>query len=123
MFRMIVCMVLTCSGLFLGAQIKSTSNKQLYVSWGYTRAAYSKSSIHLSNHTMAENPNTGRQDNYDFTVHNAVAHDRPDFNDIPDVVNITIPQYVFRVGYTYSEKWGFELNYDHTKYIVDDYQK
>src|SRR5207253_2596525 len=53
----------------------------------------------------------------------AVAHDRPDFANIPDVVNITVPQYVGRIGYTINKKWAIELNYDHTKYVVDDHQK
>jgi hypothetical protein len=100
-----------------------TTNHQWYVTWGYTRAAYSKSTIHFQNLSGAHNDVTGRTDNYDFTIHNAVAHDRPDFDKIPDVINITVPQYVFRIGRSINDHWGIEFNYDHTKYIVDDWQK
>jgi hypothetical protein len=99
------------------------AKKGLYFSWGYTRAKYSKSTIEFRNHSNQYNPVTNRFDNYDFTIHDAVAHDRPDFDKIPDVINITVPQYVFRIGYVLSKKWGIELNYDHTKYVVDNYQR
>lgn len=97
--------------------------KHFYMTWGYTHAVYSRSSIHLQNHSNTYNPVTGRYDYYDFTLNDAAARDRPDFNKIRDVVNVTIPQFVFRIGYSFNSKWGFELNYDHTKYVVDDYQK
>ncbi|MBA2612325.1 MAG: hypothetical protein H0U95_10165 [Bacteroidetes bacterium] len=96
--------------------------KQFYVTWGYTRAKYSKSTIHFKNHSGKFNDYTGKTDNYDFTIYNAVAEDRPDFEKIKDVINITVPQYVFRIGYIFNSKWGIELNYDHTKYVVTDWQ-
>ena len=96
--------------------------KQWYFSWGYTKSIYSKSTIHFKNLSNKYNPETGRYDYYDFTLHNVTAHDRPDFDKIKDVINITIPQFVGRLGYTFNSKWGIELNYDHTKYVVDDWQ-
>jgi hypothetical protein len=59
---------------------------------------------------------------YDFTIHDVKAHDKPDFDKLPDVINITIPQFVFRIGYSFNDKWGIELNYDHAKYVVTDWQ-
>jgi hypothetical protein len=52
------------------------------------------------------------------------AHDRPNFEEIPDIVNFTIPQFNFRIGYYFNndKDWGIELNYDHPKYIVRNYQ-
>lgn len=94
-----------------------------YYTWGYTHAIYSKSTIHFKNLSNKYNPNTGNYDFYDFTIHNVTASDRPDFNKIRDVINITIPQFVARVGYMFNDKWGIEMNYDHTKYVVNDYQK
>ncbi len=97
---------------------------KFYFTWGYTRAWYSKSDIHVSNNTNHYYPETGRTHNYDFTIYDAKANDRADFNQIPDIVNITIPQFVFRVGY-YFKKYkdiGIEINYDHAKYVVRDYQ-
>lgn len=96
---------------------------QMYFSWGYTRAAYSKSTLHFKNTSNKFNEFTQQNDNYDFKVYDAVANDRPDFDAITDVVNLTIPQFVFRVGYMFNNKWGIEMNYDHTKYVVTDYQK
>jgi hypothetical protein len=96
--------------------------RQWYASWGYTRAAYSKSTIHLKNTSHRYNEVTGRYDDYDFILYRAKAHDRPDFDKLKDVVNITIPQFVCRLGYSFNEKTGVEINYDHTKYVVNDYQ-
>lgn len=108
----------------------STANKRLkkgniYLLWGYTRAWYSKSTLHFVNHSNRYYPETGRTHDYDFTIYDAKAKDRPDFDAIGDVVNLTIPQFVFRVGYYFNNKkdFGIEINYDHTKYVVQDYQK
>ncbi len=103
--------------LFSQTDSSKRKSKGLYLSWGYTKAIYSKSTIHLVNRT-----GTGRDNNYDFTVYNVTAHDRPDFDKIKDVINSTIPQFVARLGYQINDKWGIEMNYDHTKYVVDDYQ-
>jgi hypothetical protein len=98
-------------------------NSHWYAAWGYTRAAYSKSTIHFRDVSGKYHDLTGKTANYDFTVYNVTASDKPDFDKLPDVINITIPQYVARIGYTINDKWGIELNYDHTKYVVDDWQK
>ncbi|MDX2172924.1 MAG: hypothetical protein SFY56_07380 [Bacteroidota bacterium] len=97
--------------------------KKFYMSWGYTRAIYSKSTIQFKDYSNKYHDVTGRNNYYDFKVYNVTASDRPDFNQIKDLVNVTIPQFVARIGYQINEKWGIEMNYDHTKYIVDDYQK
>lgn len=95
----------------------------VYFGWGYNRDWYSKSDIRLQN----TNPQfiNGRDYTYDFTVYDAKAKDRPDFNQISDVANITIPQFGFRVGYFFNNRqdFGVELNYDHAKYVVTNYQK
>lgn len=95
---------------------------QWYLAWGYTKAMYSKSTIHFKNLSNRYNPATGRIDYYDFYIHDVTAHDRPDFNKIKDVINITIPQFVVHGGYSFNLNSGIEINYDHTKYVVDDYQ-
>jgi hypothetical protein len=97
-----------------------------YFSWGYTRCAYSKSTIHFSDHSgkMRDN-NTGKPTDYDFTIYNATASDRPDFDKIHDVINITVPQFIIHAGYYFNNRQdiGIEINYDHAKYVVDDYQR
>lgn len=103
------------------SQTKERGN--LYFGWGYNRDWYSKSDIRLQNN----NPQliNGKYYTYDFTVIDATAKDRPDFDRIKDVVNITVPQFSFRIGYYFKSKKdiGIELNYDHAKYVVNDYQK
>lgn len=96
-----------------------------YLMWGYTRAWYSKSDLHFKNTSNKYYEETGRYHNYDFTVYDAKATDRPDFDAIKDVVNITIPQFVVHAGYYFNNKQdiGIEINYDHAKYVVTNYQK
>jgi hypothetical protein len=96
-----------------------------YFLWGYTRCKYSKSDIHFIDHSNKYYPETGRYHDYDFTIYDAQAKDRPDFDGIKDVINITIPQFVARIGYYFNNKkdFGVEINYDHAKYVVTNYQK
>lgn len=96
-----------------------------YGTWGYTRAWYSNSDIHFVDRSNKYHEATGRYNDYDFTIYNAKATDRPDFDAIKDVVNITIPQFVVHAGYYFNNKkdFGIEVNYDHTKYVVTNYQK
>ncbi len=87
----------------------------IYLQWGYGRDKFSKSDIHLKNGSK-----------YDFVVHDAVAHDKPDFDGFrTNPLDITIPQNSFRIG-VYLNKdhtHAIELNYDHAKYVVTDYQQ
>ncbi len=101
---------------------KKRTKGTLYGSWGYNREWYSKSDIHIKNDGDINQQNANG--NYDFTIHDAKASDRDDFDQIVDVGNITIPQFSFRIGYMFNDKHdlGIELNYDHAKYIVNDYQ-
>src|SRR5687768_12681951 len=96
---------------------------KLYLLWGYNRDWYARSDIHF--HNKDGDPNQfNNKGIYDFTIYNVSAHDRPGFDQITDVINITIPQYNFRIGYFLNDKHdhGIELNFDHAKYIVDDWQ-
>jgi hypothetical protein len=86
----------------------------MYVQWGYNRDCYSKSTIHFRNGNK-----------YDFKLVNAVAHDKPDFRSIiTDPLQVSIPQYNYRLGFYLNPKHthAIELNFDHTKYVVTDYQ-
>jgi hypothetical protein len=103
-----------------GAKKKKGS---FYFLWGYNRDWYAKSTLHFFN--PHGDPN--KQDQfgvYDFKIYDVTAHDRPDFDAIKDVVNITIPQFNARLGYYFNDKkdQGVEINYDHAKYVVDDHQ-
>lgn len=86
----------------------------VYLQWGYNRDWYTKSDIHFSNGSK-----------YDFTIHDAVAHDKPDFTAFrTNPIDITIPQNSYRIGFYLNKEHthAIELNYDHAKYVVDDDQ-
>lgn len=85
-----------------------------YFQWGYNRDKYTRSDLHFSN-----------GDQYDFTIHNAYGKDQPDFSGFRDApIDITIPQNSVRVGFWLNAEhsWAIELNYDHAKYVVEDFQ-
>ncbi len=56
----------------------------------------------------------------DYTFEDLTAHDRIGWDHIFQA-QITIPQYNYRLGYFFDEKqnWAIELNFDHTKYVVN----
>ena len=87
------------------SSVKKRGN--FYFLWGYTRAKYSKSTIQFKDRSNTYYPATGRYHDYDFTIYEATAKDRPDFEDISDVANITIPQFVARIGYYFNNKQDF----------------
>ncbi|MGZ4043538.1 MAG: hypothetical protein ACXVO9_10065 [Bacteroidia bacterium] len=115
-------LVIISVSLFSQTDSLKKKHRQWYFTWGYTRAMYSKSTIHFSDHSNKYHDYTERNNFYDFTIYNVTAHDKPDFDKLGDVINITIPQYVFRIGCSLNDKWDLELNYDHTKYVVTDWQ-
>lgn len=92
-----------------------TGKGTFYISWGYNLSWYSKSDIHF------ENSGT---DNYDFTLYDLSAKDRrSDYNNFLKQ-DLTIPQYAYRLGYYFNDKrnFGVEINFDHTKYVMDNNQ-
>lgn len=118
-------LVTTSYAIAQESEMKITSEKQkgfFYLLWGYNRDWYAKSNIRFRN--IGDPNQRNSTGNYDFTIYNAVAHDRPDFDRIKDVVNFTGPQFNFRIGYYFNNKrdQGIEISYDHAKYVVDDWQ-
>ncbi len=86
----------------------------MYIQWGYNVEAYTKSNIHF----IMSNGN-------DFVLHNAKAKHKPDFEGIYQrPLDISIPQYNYRLGFYLNEKHttSLELNFDHIKYVVTDGQ-
>ncbi len=86
----------------------------MYLQWGYNRDWYTRSDLHFSN---------GSQ--YNFTLLNAKAKDKPDFSGFWDTpLDITIPQNSFRIGLylNKAQTHAIEINFDHAKYVVEDYQ-
>lgn len=128
---LIICILVFSFGLNAQNEATPTATSvtkqkgNFYFLWGYTRAWYSKSDIHFEDHSNKYYPATGKYHDYDFTIYDVKATDRPDFHQLYDIANITIPQFVGRIGYYFNNKqdFGIEINYDHTKYVATDFQK
>lgn len=113
-FLLLFSLLVSCN---LFSQDENKSKGTFYISWGYSRDWFSKSNIHFTN----------AEKNYDFTLHNVKAKDRPDFDNLKDAVlsgDFAVPQYNYRVGYYFSKKnnMGVEINFDHTKYVMNPNQ-
>ncbi len=93
---------------------KSRNQGQFYFSWGYNRDWYSKSDIHVYGHDPRSNTN------YDFTLYNAKASDKPDMWRWWYIDRLTIPQYDLTAGYFFKGKHnlGIEIGWNHLKYVV-----
>ncbi len=108
---------LSLSSLQLLAQdqpIKNTDkftahNKgKIFISWGGNRESYTKSDVNF------------RGDDYNFTLYDLPAHDRPKGYHI-DYINparMTIPQTNFRLGYFVNDHYSVAIGVDHMKYVM-----
>ena len=83
---------------------------RFYFSWGYNKDWYSKSDIHFESKS---------NDDFNFTVYNVKAEDRPSFGRILNS-DLSIPQYIYRIGYSFARhpNMGIEIGFDHAKYIM-----
>ena len=85
---------------------------QMFVFWGWNRAAFSKSDIRF----------TGN--GYDFTLDNVVVHDRPTEFGF-DYINpkwFTVVQFNFRYGYFFKDNLAVVIGTDHMKMVMDQEQ-
>jgi len=98
----------------IAIQNKYTADNKgkFFVSWGGNRESYSKSDV------------TFRGKDYEFTVHNMSAHDKPKGWNI-DYINparMTIPQTNLRFGYFFSNHYNVTIGVDHMKYVMTQNQ-
>ncbi len=82
--------------------------QQIYISWGFDRAAHSNSDLAF----------TTRDGN--FTILNAVAKDRQSPFNLKLYLFSTVPQYNIDIGVMFNEKWGAEININHMKWVFDN---
>jgi hypothetical protein len=89
---------------------KKERKGEFYFSWGYNKEWYTHSNLHV------DQPSLGN----DYTFEAAKAHDHPGWDEGLFSKALSIPQYNYRIGYIFDRKrgWGFEINFDHTKYIL-----
>lgn len=81
---------------------------KFFINWGGNIADFSKSNINF------------KGANYDFTLANVVAEDKPKGLHI-DYINplrMTIPQTNFRMGYYFTDHYSISLGVDHMKYVM-----
>ncbi len=110
--RVLIAALLTLSSFRSFSQDeKAQRSGRFYFSWGYNHEAYSTSNIHIVQPALGN----------DYVFNNTVAHDKIGWNQLFSH-DLTIPQYNYRIGYFYNDKWAIELNFDHTKYVVTEGQ-
>ena len=100
------------------AQKNKSLFKGMYLQWGYNTEWYTKSTIHFNTSVNGVPHN--------FTIYKAKASDRPDLDAIAKKpIEISIPQFNYRIGFylNTNKTKAIEINFDHTKYIVNDNQK
>lgn len=95
------------------AEKYTSHNKgKFYIFWGGNRENFSKSDITFSG------------ENYNFTIENAQAEDKPKGWHV-DYVNpsrVTIPQTNFRMGYFINDHYNVSIGLDHMKYVFTQTQ-
>jgi hypothetical protein len=85
---------------------------KFFVSWGGNRDSYTKSDVNF------------RGKDYNFTVADMKAHDKPKgwHIDYVNPANMTIPQTNFRMGYFFSDHYSVSIGWDHMKYVMTQNQ-
>ena len=86
----------------------SHNKGKFYVFWGGNRDNFTKSDIHFSG------------DNYDFTLNNVEANDKPKgwHIDYLNPARMTIPQTNFKIGYFITDHYNISVGVDHMKYVM-----
>jgi hypothetical protein len=86
--------------------------KEVYGSWGYNSDWYTHSTIHISQPALGN----------DYNFVHVRAQDHKGWDDGLFQEALSIPQYNYRLGFLLNEEkgWGFEINFDHVKYIFSD---
>ena len=111
--RIIVLMAMVLIALNVEAQHKKKEPKgEFYFSWGYNKEWYTHSTVHVIQ------PGIGN----DYKLEDVKAHDHIGWDEGLFKIALTIPQYNYRLGYIFDKEhgWGWEINFDHTKYIIAD---
>lgn len=118
----LILLVLLLSGLDLQAQdgkqksyMGIVGNGSLYFSWGYNTEWYTGSTLHVNQERLGNK----------YVFENVKAHDHRGWDEGLFQKALTIPQYNYRLGYFFNKKqdFAFEINFDHTKYIITNGQE
>lgn len=94
------------------AKNAETADREYFVSWGYNGDRFANSDLHINQ------PSLGN----DFTLVGMRVRDSKAWTDGLFAHSLTVPQYNFRFGLFFNEKWGLEVALDHIKWIVKEDQ-
>lgn len=116
--RILACVSLLVSALAVDRVVaqekeeKKQRHGSFYLSWGYNTEWYTRSTVSI------KQPSLGN----DYKLIKVKAEDHPGWDEGIFNMALTIPQYNYRIGYYFNEKQdlAFEINFDHTKYIISD---
>ncbi len=99
--------LITALTLTGNAQITNPYTSRMYFSWGYNKEWYGSSTIKVSQPSQGNN----------FQFNNVAGNDRIGWDKLFQH-ELSIPQYNYRFGFFLKKhpSWGFEFNFDHTKY-------
>ena len=101
--------------LFSQKKKRKVSNEKgtIFISWGYNRSTYTKSNLKLQ----------GQGYNFDMQYVKARDNQSPLNSGDYSLTKLSVPQYNFKIGYYYKQKWSISLGVDHMKYIFSDNNK
>lgn len=91
---------------------KTVKKHSIWASWGYNKEWYTRSNVKVKQEALGN----------DYTFHSVRANDHPGWDESSIFKQaLTIPQYNYRLGFMIDEERGLgvEINFDHTKYIID----
>ncbi len=111
----IIILVLTAFPLCTQAQKTKERIGEFYFSWGYNKEWYTRSDVKVNQPSL----------NNKYTLKSVQSHDHPGWDEGLFSMPISIPQYNYRFGYFFNKKKGLalEINFDHTKHIIQDNQQ
>lgn len=96
-------------GFSQNARNSNRRKGEFYFYWGWNRSLYGTSDINF------------KGTDYDFTLSDVKAKDHQtpfSVNKYLNPVNITIPQFNFRIGYYLEDNYSISIGLDHMKYVV-----
>lgn len=113
-FKIFITAFILFKTINIKAQTKTERKGEFYFSWGYNKDWYTHSNVHINQPSLGNN----------YTFVNIKGHDRPGWDEHFLSQQLTIPQYNYRIGYIFNKEkgLGFEINFDHTKFIFADQQ-
>lgn len=96
------------------AQDKKERKGEFYFSWGYNAEWFTHSKVTIDQPEL----------NNHYSFNQVRGHDRVGWDNRLFKKDLTIPQYNYRLGYFFNKKkgYGFEINFDHTKFLIRDEQ-